>query len=66
MAARNMQRTEINIQEEIVRQVDHLQGRYQDARSIKHKILIFLVSIIHLAVHMRSVMEKVALVQVSV
>ena len=38
MAARNMQRIEINIQEEIVRQVGYLQGTYQDAQSTKYKV----------------------------
>jgi hypothetical protein len=37
MAARNMQRIEINIQEKIVTQVGYLQGSYQDARSKKRK-----------------------------
>ena len=38
MAARNMHRIEINIQEKIVRQIGYLQGSYQNARSTKHKI----------------------------
>ena len=37
MAARNMWRIEINIQEKSVRQFGYLQGSYQDARSTKHK-----------------------------
>ena len=41
MAARNMQRIEINIQEKIVPQVGYLQGSYQDAQSTKHKIVNF-------------------------
>ena len=40
MAARNMQRTEINIKENrIVDQVGYLQGKYRDVRSSKYKIL---------------------------
>ena len=40
MAARNMWRKELNIQEKIVRQVGYLQGSYQDARSTEHKIML--------------------------
>ena len=41
MAARNMQRIEINIQEEIVRQVGYLQG----------KQVILVVEFLHLVAH---------------
>ena len=40
MAARNMHRIEINIQEKIVRQIGYLQGSYQDARTTKHKMFL--------------------------
>jgi len=36
MAARNMSKIEINIQEKLVRQFGYLQGSYRDARSTKH------------------------------
>ena len=42
MAARNMQRIEINIHEKIMHQVGYLQRLYRDARSTEQKIVALL------------------------
>ena len=48
MAARNMYRIEINIQEETVRQVGYSQGWRQDARSTEHNIQRSVIIKVHM------------------